>query len=525
MKRSKDGGEMKGKKLLALLLALTLGVTQVGMPVYAATDLDDVPDLEFEEGVEDWSDCYLDGHTEVKDKAVAATCTTSGKTAGSHCSECGEILIAQKEIPMLGHQIVVVPGKAPTATEVGWTDYSYCDRCKEFFVEKIVLPVISTDEEESITPEEPTTPDQPATPEDSTDTETDSDTEISTPVHTHNLVKLEAKSPTCTKTGLTEGLYCSLCKEVIVKQQVVPKKAHVVVVDRAVDATLSKDGRTQGKHCKNCGKVTVAQKVIPRIKTVNLSYQKVAYTGKKIAAPKVTVKDRKGKVLTVGKDYTVTGLKARKNVGVYQVTITFKGSYTGTKKLTYSIVPKTAKNVKAELYGYDDIQVTWNKAIGATGYNVYYKVSGAKNYKFLIATTKLSAKKKNLTDGKKYVFKVVPYYKTAGKKYTAKTAFTSGVYTLKKLSTPKVTKSRTKVKVKWTNIHGETGYQISKSTKKSGTNIVATYKTTKGTYKTLKATKGKTYYYKVRAYKKVKINGKTKTIYGPWSKTINYKRK
>ena len=39
------------------------------------------------------------GHTEVTDEAVAATCTTDGKTEGRHCSVCNETLIAQSDIP------------------------------------------------------------------------------------------------------------------------------------------------------------------------------------------------------------------------------------------------------------------------------------------------------------------------------------------------------------------------------------------------------------------------------------------
>ena len=41
---------------------------------------------------------------------------------------------------------------------------------------------------------------------------------------------------------------------------------------------------------------------------------------------------------------------------------------------------------------------------------------------------------------------------------------------------------------------------------KSGTSVVVTYKTTSGKSKTISATKGKTYYYKVRAYKVVDGN-------------------
>ena len=120
----------------------------------------------------------------------------------------------------------------------------------------------------------------------------------------------------------------------------------------------------------------------------------------------------------------------------------------------------------------------------------------------------------------KYNIKVVTYKTKSGYKcYNAGKA--TSIYTLKKVTGVTTVKSGTKVKVSWTNISGETGYQISQSTKKSGTNIVATYKTTSGKSKTISATKGKSYYYKVRAYKVV--DGKK--IYGPWSTAVKFVRK
>ena len=43
------------------------------------------------------------GHTEVVDAAVAATCTTEGKTEGKHCSVCSEVIVAQETVPAAGH--------------------------------------------------------------------------------------------------------------------------------------------------------------------------------------------------------------------------------------------------------------------------------------------------------------------------------------------------------------------------------------------------------------------------------------
>lgn len=177
-------------------------------------------------------------------------------------------------------------------------------------------------------------------------------------------------------------------------------------------------------------------------------------------------------------------------------------------------------SASASLTGYRDVKITWGKAANASGYNVYYKKASETSYTKLTSTTGLTYSKKGLASGTKHTFKIVPYMTVGGVKYEGTASKTASVWTLKKLNTPTIVKSGTKVKVKWNNIEGETGYQISQSTKKTGTTIVSTYATTTGSSKLINATKGKTYYYKVRAYKVV---GSTK-IYGPWSAVKAYKR-
>ena len=140
-------------------------------------------------------------------------------------------------------------------------------------------------------------------------------------------------------------------------------------------------------------------------------------------------------------------------------------------------------------------------------------------YKSVGNTTKRSYTVKNLEDGMKYTFKIVPYYKKSEEKVESYYSKTKTVYTLKKLETPTIEKySSKKILVRWTNISGETGYQISRSTKETGEKIVSTYSTTSGKSKILTVTKGKTYYYKVRAYKTVSV----KKIYGPWSDVAGF---
>ena len=80
----------------------------------------------------------------------------------------------------------------------------------------------------------------------------------------HEIKTMQAKEPTCTESGLTEGKYCELCRSVFVSQQTVDALGHIEIVDKGYAATCTEDGLTEGKHCdrEGCKKVLVAQEVI-----------------------------------------------------------------------------------------------------------------------------------------------------------------------------------------------------------------------------------------------------------------------
>lgn len=102
------------------------------------------------------------GHTEVVDEAIDPGCTQEGKTAGKHCSACGEVLVAQESVPPLGHTesdwIVV---KEPAVGQEG-SRQKQCTVCGE---------VLNTEKMEALTEEitDPSDPDtEPSTePDDS----------------------------------------------------------------------------------------------------------------------------------------------------------------------------------------------------------------------------------------------------------------------------------------------------------------------------------------------------------------------
>ena len=101
-----------------------------------------------------------------------------------------------------------------------------------------------------------------------------------------------------------------------------------------------------------------------------------AYTGKAIK-PSVTVKDGT-KTLVKGTDYTIS-YKNNKNIGTATVTITGKGSYTGTKSLTFKIIP--AKATLAAKKSNGKYALSWKKVTGIDKYQIQYSTDSGKTYK------------------------------------------------------------------------------------------------------------------------------------------------
>ena len=226
------------------------------------------------------------------------------------------------------------------------------------------------------------------------------------------------------------------------------------------------------------------------------------YTGKALK-PVVTVKYGKTK-LVKGTDYTVS-YKNNKGAGTATVTLTGKGDYTGTRKVTFTIKPAklskcTFSALKDAVYSGAAKKPAVTVKFGATklkkgtDYTVAYK----NNIEVGTATVTLTGKG-NFTGTKKLTFAINP----------------------KNVSISKLAAGTKQLSVQWTAREDVTGYEIEyglNSKLKDGTTVkVKKAATAKKVIKGLKS--GKKYYVRIRAYRKV---GR-KTYWSAWSKTKSTK--
>ena len=163
-------------------------------------------------------------HSVVVDKSVEATCKQEGKTEGSHCSVCNEVIVAQQTVAKKEHTVVVDKAVEATCKEEGKAEGSHCSVCNV-----VLVPQETIEKKE------------------------------------HTEVVDEAVEATCKQEGKTKGSHCSVCDEVLQKQETVAKKEHTVVIDKAVEPTTETEGKTEGSHCSVCNEVIVAQEVIPKL--------------------------------------------------------------------------------------------------------------------------------------------------------------------------------------------------------------------------------------------------------------------
>ena len=313
------------------------------------------------------------GHTAVIDKGYPATCTTAGKTDGSHCSVCNTVIKAQTVINATGHKSSGWIVDKAASIGVKGSKHKECTVCKKV-LETAEIPALSriSISKASVT--------------------------LSTSTYAYDG---KAKKP-----GVTVKLNGKTLKN-------------------GTDYTVSYSNNTKvgTATVKITGKGNYTGSVSKTFKIKNnfkkatvLGISNKSYTGKNITQS-ITVKYN-GKTLKNGTDYTVS-YSSNKNIGTATVKIAGKDSYTGTITKTFKINPAKQEIQKLTAKS-KAFFVDWAQKGSATGYEIQY----ATNSKFTSAkkvtiknnkTDKTTVSK--LSGKKKYYVRVRSYTTVKGTKY------------------------------------------------------------------------------------------------------------
>ena len=333
--------------------------------------------------------------------AKAATCTTAGNSAYYTCDGCDKWFAdATGSVEITDKTSVKIPAPGHTAgTEWKSDDTNHwheCSRCHD-----------KKDE---------------AAHDYGSDNVCDTCGYYKTVPHTHNLTLVAAKAATCTEGGKEAYYKCEGCgkfyEDVLGTKEItdlaswgnIAKIAHITK-QTVTKATPTANGKIVN-YCSVCKK-TLSTTVIPKASSIKLKATSLTYNGK-VRTPKVIVKDRTGKTLVKNTDYTVSYAKGRKYVGKYAVKITFKGKYSGTKTLYFTIKPK-ATSISSLKAGSKKFTVKWKKqATQTTGYQVQYSASSkfSKAKTVTVGKNTTVSKKISKLSGKKKYYVRVRTYKT-----------------------------------------------------------------------------------------------------------------
>ncbi len=195
--------------------------------------------------------------------------------------------------------------------------------------------------------------------------------------------------------------------------------------------TITGKGNFSGKV--NEQYVIDPKKITP---TVKLTKDEFVFNGAAQKAAVSAVMD--GSVKLTADDYSVVYPAESKNVGSYNVAVTLKGNYSGSKTVKYKINPK-GTSLKTLTKGSRYIKVTWAKQTTPMAVSKIsgYQIMLASNSKFTKGKKTVTVKgcstgsKKvtKLKGGTKYYVKIRTYMTVSGTKYYSKWSKTKTVTT------------------------------------------------------------------------------------------------
>lgn len=226
-----------------------------------------------------------------------------------------------------------------------------------------------------------------------------------------------------------------------------------------------------------------------RIYRYSTKKEKYVYVGR---TKKVTYTDDS---LSAGKTYKykVRAYKTKNKKNTY-------GSYSDVVRGTTN--PKKVTGLKTTYIGTSNVKLSWNKAKGATGYEIFMYDFDKEVYISKGTVTKTSCVLKNLSQNTRYRVRIAAFHKKNGKSYGVKSSaltFRTVIPEVTSIRVSDVTESS--YNLKWNSVKGADGYYVYRYDSNAGEWKSVT-KTSSTSYSVKNLKPGTVHIYRVRAYKK-----------------------
>lgn len=233
------------------------------------------------------------------------------------------------------------------------------------------------------------------------------------------------------------------------------------------------------------GKVVISWKAVPGAEKYEI-YRATSKSGEYKKLSTTTKTTLTNTSTTAGKTYYY---KVRAVAG------DSKGKFSSVKSRTCDLARPTVTLSNVASSG--KIKLSWDAVDGAEKYEVYRATSKSGTYKKIYTTANTSMTNTSTTAGKTYYYKV----KAIDSNSAANSAYSSVKYRTCDLARPVVTVKLSSGKpiISWPKVDGAVKYEIYRATSKTGAYTRIYSGTSRSVKNTKNVTKGKTYYYKVKA--------------------------
>lgn len=273
-----------------------------------------------------------------------------------------------------------------------------------------------------------------------------------------------AVDPTCNKTGLTEGKYCIVCKEIFVAQSEIAFTDHTysnaydstcnicghigdalcdhstATVLPSIPSTCTQTGLTEGKHCYRCDNTIVEQELIepkghvegPWVIEVNptetsdgYKYKACSVCNEKLDHSLIPALGQLGLAYEINPDgfsckitgigsFSGTDLFIPEYINGYRVSAIGEKAFSECESLTMIVIPGTVSSIGTRaFYGCTGLtEITIPSSVSSIGTQIFYKAENLSTVYYNSSYSNQNNPFLNLSHIKKVVFggTIVPSY-------------------------------------------------------------------------------------------------------------------